>query len=272
MTARMPQDFRTPAHALRLALAALVASAMVPALSQGTQALVVSAPSTVFVDSMKVTVSGWQPGADVRYTLDGRTPGPNSTRYTVPFEVSETTVVTVRAFRRGAQPSAPVRLRLEKVEAWAPMTPRRIEPGLTMSEFKGEWPTVRSMYGKRADSTATATAFLVEGPVEAPVGRMYEGFIRVDEDGLYGFQVRAPLGVRLWVGGQLVVDDDDGSKPGELTGWAPLGKGLHSIRLEWVGKPDSADLRVLFTLYGGDFAPIPSASLQRVPRGRRTGG
>jgi alpha-tubulin suppressor-like RCC1 family protein len=55
-----------------------------------------------------VTAMSATPGATLRYTLDGRTPDGASARYVEPLLVSETTTVTMRAFKSGWTPSPSV--------------------------------------------------------------------------------------------------------------------------------------------------------------------
>ncbi|MFM9960367.1 MAG: chitobiase/beta-hexosaminidase C-terminal domain-containing protein [Planctomycetaceae bacterium] len=57
----------------------------------------------VFTDSMQVTLSCPTPGVEIRYSLDGSKPTPQSPLYTGPFEVRETSLLKTRAFRPGLE-------------------------------------------------------------------------------------------------------------------------------------------------------------------------
>ncbi len=50
---------------------------------------------------IQVTLSDSEPGADIRYTLDGSTPTSSDLRYEKPIDVSGTTIVRARAFKDG---------------------------------------------------------------------------------------------------------------------------------------------------------------------------
>jgi uncharacterized repeat protein (TIGR03806 family) len=54
-----------------------------------------------FADEVEVTLSEPEAGADIRYTLDGSTPGASDLHYDKPFKVSTSTVVRARAFKPG---------------------------------------------------------------------------------------------------------------------------------------------------------------------------
>ena len=58
-----------------------------------------------FTDSVEVSLRSPTPGAEIRYTTDRNEPTADSTRYTGPFVLTETTTVQARAFRTGTNPS-----------------------------------------------------------------------------------------------------------------------------------------------------------------------
>ena len=49
---------------------------------------------------MSLTVNR-EPGADIRYTLDGSVPGPADPRYDKPIKLTEPVVLRARAFKDG---------------------------------------------------------------------------------------------------------------------------------------------------------------------------
>jgi len=53
-----------------------------------------------------VTISCTTPNSNIYYTTDGTDPDENSTPYTIPFNVSQTTTVKARAYAEGFDPSA----------------------------------------------------------------------------------------------------------------------------------------------------------------------
>jgi alpha-tubulin suppressor-like RCC1 family protein len=63
-------------------------------------------PST-FTQPQSVALTSATPGATIRYTLDGTTPGTDSPLYAGPLAVAATTTLSARAFRTGWSPSGP---------------------------------------------------------------------------------------------------------------------------------------------------------------------
>jgi uncharacterized repeat protein (TIGR03806 family) len=54
-----------------------------------------------FSASVEVTLSESEPGADIRYTLDGSVPGPSDSRYEKPIKLTEPVVLRARAYKDG---------------------------------------------------------------------------------------------------------------------------------------------------------------------------
>jgi hypothetical protein len=61
----------------------------------------ISPAGGTFGDSVVVTLSDAEPGADIRYTLDGSVPGKSDLHYEKPFTLSAASVVRARAFKQG---------------------------------------------------------------------------------------------------------------------------------------------------------------------------
>lgn len=54
-----------------------------------------------FAGPVAITLSVAQPGADIRYTLDGSTPGPSDARYDGPIKLDAPAVLRARAYKEG---------------------------------------------------------------------------------------------------------------------------------------------------------------------------
>jgi hypothetical protein len=91
---------RLPSGAAELKLGAEPAAvrAIYPMLSP----VAISPGVNVFADSVEVTMQTDNPASEIRYTLDGSEPTPQSTRYAGPVLINKTTVVHAIAVRPGA--------------------------------------------------------------------------------------------------------------------------------------------------------------------------
>lgn len=93
--------------------------------------------SSTYLSSVTVTIEA-EPGATIRYTLDGTAPTEASLLYSAPFSTSAATVVNAKAFRVDYTPSA-----TRTVPYWVKVGVPAVTPAA------GEWP---------ADTLITATA------------------------------------------------------------------------------------------------------------------
>ncbi|WP_420124884.1 OmpA family protein [Longimicrobium sp.] len=97
----------------------------------------------------------------------------------------------------------------------------------------------------------------------------YQGRIMLPQAGTYAFRLTSDDGAKLFIDGELVIDNDGIHGPGAIDGEAELAAGLHDVRvqyfqgpreevaliLEW--GPDSDNLRPL------DFAALAPAQFRR---------
>jgi mono/diheme cytochrome c family protein len=61
----------------------------------------ISPPGGTFAGPVEVALSAGEPGADIRYTLDGSTPGPADAHYEKPVKVTGAAVLRARAYKEG---------------------------------------------------------------------------------------------------------------------------------------------------------------------------
>lgn len=91
----------------------------------------------------------------------------------------------------------------------------------------------------------------------------WTGYLTVSHDGLYTFATASDDGSRLFVGGQLVVDNGGAHARVRQSGSDRLRRGAHPIRLEYVQYGGDAVLEVTWAPEGGAEAPIPSWRLSQ---------
>ena len=190
----------------------------------------------MFAGPTAVELSCDVPGAAVHYTLDGTVPGPDSPRYTAPLTLGRDTWLAARVVVDGVPQQYVTRAGFHIVAPRAADQPARVVPGLRQEyyEYEGDW--------RRLPDFATLS------PVSAGVvdtlgvgarrrdqrfALRLTGYIRVPEDGVYVLATRSDDGTRLWVGEQLVVDNDGLHTMVEEAGEIALRAGLHAVRLEY---------------------------------------
>ncbi len=60
-----------------------------------------SPPGGTFGGPVEISLTEREPGADIRYTLDGSVPGPSDMRYEKPIKLTGPTVLRARAYKDG---------------------------------------------------------------------------------------------------------------------------------------------------------------------------
>jgi len=89
-------------------------------------------------------------------------------------------------------------------------------------------------------------------------GVIYNGFIRIDNDGVYGFTTQSDDGSVLLIDDVPVVNNDGKHGSLEQGGSVPLQKGFHRFTLKYYNVGTTASLHVYLTIPGkpkGELSP-----------------
>ena len=173
---------------------------------------------------------------DVRYTLDGSEPTINSTLYEKPIAITQTTTVTAAPFTASGKRGTVRSTEITKTELIpAVEAANNTEPGLNATYFKGMISTLDDF--AKMTKARTYTASSVDLPEERDAdgfGLTFDGYLSVEEDGVYLFVLQSDDGSRLYINGELVVDADGIHGAGyAFSGRKALSKGLHKIEIQY---------------------------------------
>lgn len=94
------------------------------------------------------------------------------------------------------------------------------------------------------------------------VGAVYTGWIEIPEDGLWTLATSSDDGSQLWLGDDLVVDNDGLHGMQTRAGVRALSAGLHPMRLEFFENGGGAGLVLLWSGPSTSTRPIPSEALR----------
>ncbi|MFO0837540.1 MAG: alpha-L-fucosidase [Phycisphaerae bacterium] len=225
----------------------------------------IAADSDIFVDSLPVKISSAQPNVTVHYTLDGSDPTRRSPLAEGPIVLKDTTVVKARAFRGDrAMPAAQAAFR--KVAPRKADAAEGTQVGLGYEYFEGSWdqlPDFATMTPKKAGITQGISSRLANRPEFWAL--QFTGFIEVTSQGVYRFFTVSDDGSRLWIGDELVVDNDGLHGSVEKSGRIALATGRHAIRIAMFQKTGDVDLRVLWQQPDLPKGEIPTSALSHKP-------
>lgn len=187
----------------------------------------------VFTQQGKVDVKCADPSATIRYTTDGTIPGVNSTLYTGPITLTETTHFTFRTFGPNNRKGDMVKCSYVK-EDYAPSTVvDSLQEGLSVAWHDYDGPNCEGI--DRAALNGTYVTLGVEIPSEAKgnIGLIFNGYIDIPSDGIYTFALLSDDGSYLKIDGQMVVDNNSEHSPREIIGQHAMRRGLHPVNARY---------------------------------------
>jgi hexosaminidase len=212
----------------------------------------------VFGNQLQVNLKPSVAGATVYYTIDGYTPRETDMAYTIPmtyfvppdqYRELQTIVITPSGKRSDVTHTL--------VYNKAPMPPvvyQGIATGLKYQFFPGMFANTNQLNAAAPQDTSliTVKSFNI-APFRKSTqafGIIYNGFIRIDEDGVYGFSTQSDDGSVLLIDDQPVVNNDGKHSLYDKGGSVPLQKGFHKFTLKYFNVGSSGTLRVFMTIPG----------------------
>jgi alpha-L-fucosidase len=216
----------------------------------------------LFVDQIKVAITAASEKSEVRYTRDGSEPALTSPLVQGLITLKETATIAARCFREGKAVSETVRATFTKVAPRAAMKVENVKPGIRYSYFEGEWnnlPDFKTLAPVKSGVLANFD-FSPRKEVER-FGFEYTGYIRVPETGVYAFFTDSDDGSRLYLGEEMIVDNDGLHGMREVRGVIALAAGLHPLRVTFFEKTGGDDLRVYYKTEKSAKQAVPEAWL-----------
>ena len=216
------------------------------------------------VDPLEITVSSDRPNVDVRYTLDGSAPTDSSAIARGRVRLVETTQVTAQCFRGDKPVSAISKKTFRKVKPIAGVANLAADSGLQYSYYEGSWDTIPDFQKLTPLKEGTIAGFVLPAAKgRKNFGVEYDGYIRIPKDGVYTFSTESDDGSRLYVGSQLVVDNDSLHGMVERKGYIPLAAGFHPFKVKFFQKLGESGLNVYWQGPGITRANVPDSLLWR---------
>ncbi len=216
----------------------------------------------IFIDAINVAVKSERENVEMRYTSDGSEPTNASPLVQGAITLNATATISARCFREGKPVSATARATFTKVAPRAAIKVDNVQPGVRYAYFEGEWNNLPDFKTLTPVKSGVLANFELSPRKEVErFGFEYTGYIRVPATGVYAFFTDSDDGSRLYIGDEMVVDNDGLHGMREVRGVIALAEGLHPIRVTFFEKTGGDDLKVYYQTENSSKQAVPEAWL-----------
>jgi hexosaminidase len=210
----------------------------------------------MFGSQLTVNLKAPVVGAKIFYTIDGYTPRETDLQYHMPvtydvpqdqYRDLQTMVITPSGKR-----SQVTHTIMYNKAPLAPVAYQGTTPGLKFQLLQGTFASTTQFKDAAVIDSGVARSFnpLLLKKNNPAFGVIYNGFIRIDVDGLYQFATRSDDGSVLAIDDQPVVNNDGKHPIAEQGGAIALQKGYHKFTLKYFDAGAVTALRVYMTTPG----------------------
>jgi hypothetical protein len=129
--------------------------------------------------------------------------------------------------------------------------------------YQGDWNELPDFGTMTPTSSGVATKVEL-GQERFPeyTGLRLEGTVEVPASRVYRFALNSDDGARLWIDGELVVDNDGLHGPTTKIGAIALAKGAHHLRIDYFNKTGGAALSLSMATSGQSFLEVSPSILR----------
>jgi len=220
--------------------------------------------TVIFGSSLNVTLKSPVAGAKIYYTIDGYTPRETDIEYTKPmtYDVPQDQyreLKTIVITPKGKQSQVTHTMVYNK-GLLAPVAYQGNSQGLKYQFMQGIFDNTSDLSKAAVVDSGVAKSFnpAILKKNNPGFGVIYNGFIRIDADGLYQFSTRSDDGSVLVIDDQPIVNNDGKHPVAEQGGAVALQKGYHKFTLKYFDIGSVSALKVYMTVPGkpkGELSP-----------------
>lgn len=212
----------------------------------------------IFTESYTAELVNSMPGGIIFFTTDGSNPDEKSAHYSSPLNLTETT--TLKAFTKwkDAQ-SRIVTYQIEKKNGMAASVVGKPKSGLKASIYDGKFTKMPDFQTLNPVKTKTVPGvFHTVAGRDSFFGIVFEGYILIPADGVYGLFINSDDGSSLVLDDTETVMNDGIHGMREAGNQYPLAKGYHKIRIEYFQGEGGVGLEFLVEAPGQKKTIVPA--------------
>ena len=190
----------------------------------------------VFIDSLRIEIENLDSGSDIHYTLDGTEPVISSPVSAGPITLTRSSALKLRAFSPHRTPSEIQTVTFTKLEPLQPILETNVSHGLQFRIFRGRWDRMPDFDRLIAARTGIADRVSLSpaADIDKDYAIVFDGFLRIEHDGLYSLQTESHNTSAVYVDGKLITSIElwsDSIDPWDRSGWVALRAGMHRLRV-----------------------------------------
>jgi predicted alpha/beta superfamily hydrolase len=188
---------------------------------------------------------------DVYYTTDGSESDISSKRAPQMIEITGPARLTVKWLGENKKYITSSKGNFELSKVWpALQNDQNIKPGgVRYSYYEGKWETLPDFTRLKPVKTGIAdSSFSLENlPARSDFGCVFEGFIKIETEGYYGFALCSSDGSKFLINGHEIINNDGLHG----TEWyksyvVPLQKGFYPVRIEYFQSEGTRHLDLIY--------------------------
>ena len=203
----------------------------------------------LFYKPVRVKLWTGDKDAKIHYTLDGSVPTKKSPLYTKPFIIKENKVLNAIAFNDKNEKSRMTTVKFVKARLKSPVNVTNLFPGLKYKyyEYEGEWTLLPNFAELNPVDSGMIDKFTIaHARRHDQIGYVFEGFVKINKDGIYTFYCSSDDGSKLWVADSLIINNDGLHPDEEVAGQIGLRKGFYPIKVHFFENHGNEALKVSY--------------------------
>jgi len=214
-------------------------------------------------DRMIVELGNPARRGEIRYTLDGSDPAPESALFEKPLklELDEGgTTVSARVYLPEGQASPIARARFARtsLRTGHDVAGLQLRPGLRYAYMEGSFGSVFEAVEATPTRYGLTPRVQLTGEEDPEhFGLRFDGYLQVPEDGLYKFELTSDDGSYLYVNNNLLIDNDGRHSAVGKTGTIALAAGHHRLGVWYFQSAGGRALSLHVRRGDGPFEPVP---------------
>ena len=206
------------------------------------------ADNPIFIDSISVTLGTDRENLEIKYTLDSTEPSITSNSFQKDIFIDETTIIKARSFRADRSVSITAKTKYVKVKPHRSLPVKNLLSGILYSYYEGSYDSLPNFKNLTPITTGISTVGfnISKRNIDENFCFSFKGLIKIPKSDVYTFFTDSDDGSSLYIGDELVVDNDGLHSMKEKEGYIALDEGYHKIRVEFFEKSGGNELIVYY--------------------------